>query len=267
MTTKKRSKLTNLKFKEVSVCKQGMNEGAVILITKAEDASMDNPVVKFTKALGAALKAAATGKDPEGNVFKSDEEQGAHIEAQMGEVAKALESELPEPKEPVAKMHPKFEDDDDDDEDMEKSFIAKAVEEANDRVAKAESVAADALEQVNLMKAKQDRAELRKSVESMVGSIPAHIDELTDVMVKLDKADREKFSRVLKSADASARAGLLVTIGKGVPAAESAEGQLDALAKARAKEQKVSFAKAYTDVCDENQDLYAAAQRDHGLSR
>lgn len=271
---KPRNRLQKLVLDELSVCRKGMNQGSRILITKAEEdmpeKQKEGPVARLTKALRAALSVAATGKDETGAVVKSDEETMTLVDKHLEEAAQALDSDVTEA---VAKGGGKPFDDDDDDDDDELEFgkadesyrIAKAVESAREE-ARAEIAKANA--RVEKLEKAAEREAVQKSIEGMAGSLPLNLSEVTDVLMALPATERGKFEKVLKSAEAAAKASLLTqTLGSRVVKADSAEGQLESLAKAHQATHKVSFAKAYTDVCELNPSLYAEAQRANGFSR
>lgn len=268
----KRNKLSHLTIEELSVCRKGVNQKADILITKAEVGHMkENPVEKFTKALKGLLSMAVTGKDSEGNVLKSEEEQLALVTKGVSELEAALNAEVPVDKGGKLNKGDDFDMDDlddDEDDDVAKAAIEEAIAKADERVAKAESVAREALKKAEALTKAAERLELQKQVESVTKAFPVNLNEVTDVLASLPADQRDKFLSVLKSADATATQALLTsTIGKGQAPKHDAETQLETLAKAKAKESNVSFAKAYTEVCVENPGLYAEVQRAHGLSR
>lgn len=113
--------------------------------------------------------------------------------------------------------------------------------------------------------AKRETLEFTKRAEDELGHLPGETDAKVALLKAISTIDNEahvkEINSLLKAADGNIAASF-ETRGTGTPAAGSPDEQLENLAKARAKEKDIPFAKAYTEVLetDEGKALYKQSQ-------
>ena len=119
---------------------------------------------------------------------------------------------------------------------------ARKIDEQDKTLAKLRTQAAD--------------TELRKRAGTLMKNMPGEEDVHVEILRKVEEIEdeemRKKALQVLKANDAGIAKALKTRGSSAAPTEDtgSAEGQLNALAKARATEKGISFAKAYNQVLD-----------------
>lgn len=262
-------RLTKIKLDEISLVDRPANPGAKVVIFKRDSGmpSKFGPLAKmlaasFAKAgnpdvdeaeLTAAMEAAAAGdppKDPPADPTKpvgdppAGEDDPADDAVGKGDKAKQAD-------EKDEKSWPKWMKD-----KMKKADEAIA-ENAELKKAQAEQVTKAAGLDTRLAKAEGELADMRrtgriakKALELSEAGV-ADAEAMAKVLDELPEAAAKQFEeRLKKDAAALQNSDLFVAIGKGerelMP--NSAEAEIDRLAKKESAEKKISYAEAYTDI-------------------
>jgi hypothetical protein len=150
--------------------------------------------------------------------------------------------------------------------------VARQLPEEVQTVIRAQAASISALTAANeansqVIRQLQEESELRRFEEIARAEIPnvkGTIQEKAKMLRQFHKISQEFYDQqlaVLKSADEALRTHALREIGSnqpGAPAADTAAGQLDALARTiREKNPDLSHAQAYERACQQRTDLYA----------
>lgn len=264
MPDKRVSKLTRLNIGEVSFCAEGMNPGARVSLFKNRDSLAGVIESAIAKFLGQS-----PGDQPgdDDMNIKDLEKKITELEgtaASLTALTKALDTAgvkvVKNDDGEVTGVEVKKEEEDD---EIDKSKLPESVRKYLDTLEKAAKDAADKADAADkLAKAERDRreaAELAKEAEIKYGNLPGESSAKGRVLKLIrdsgDEDVRKTAEEMLLAGDKAMKAAL-DSVGSDVPVAGSAEDRLDALAKERAKQDDVPYAKAYDQVLAENPNLY-----------
>lgn len=276
------TRLVNLKVKEVSLVKRGANPKAQILVFKSEESRMSK-FAGFMTGLKGALSILATGKTPDGEIIKSEEEQIGEIEKQLDVVANSLSASVEknaavhDPNNPNCDCPDCVAAEDaadggaDDSTETDSAKGKKMQKENVEAIAKAESRAAAA---EDIAKAAETRAKAAEDriaaiekrethaqavikAKNLLGNLSGDPEKFAEVVKSLSDDQMAVLEPVLKAGSDATRVALMTTIGSGKAGPGSTGERIQKAAEEIQKSQpKLTKQQAIRKALDNDPSLY-----------
>jgi len=147
--------------------------------------------------------------------------------------------------------------------------INAKLQKAREESKAAKDEAAAATKAAAIEKEARERAAFTATVAPMVKHLPGEVEKVGDMLFHIKKSCSDKqWAQLEKMLKAGNKAMGDLMEERGVDgegdAIDKAEEQLDALAKEKAKADKISYQKAYFLVCEENPKLYEQYRKESG---
>ncbi len=172
----------NLEVDEISICKEGANEGAKIFFFKSkENQKMDVATIEDEE-----LK-----KEVEAFI-KEQEDKATELQEKFDELQKSHDELVEKEEEPIEKKIEKLPED-----------LQKAWDESQELIKKAQEDAQTAKDEVAELRKESLQKEISTIVEAMprIASSPEDRKQLEGLLMKMDKEDRENYLEALNRAE------------------------------------------------------------------
>ncbi len=172
----------NLEVDEISICKEGANEGAKIFFFK----SKENQKMDVTTIEDEELK-----KEVEAFI-KEQEDKATELQEKFDELQKSHDELVEKEEEPIEKKIEKLPED-----------LQKAWDESQELTKKAQEDAQTAKDEVAELRKESLQKEISTIVEAMprIASSPEDRKQLEGLLMKMDKEDRENYLEALNRAE------------------------------------------------------------------